>query len=127
MLGVIVISVAVAIGITMFSDNSISTNRDALVSDLQNLASRAQQFYHRPSSMGGGGNSFDLLTTGSISLLTNNPTNENGSFFIETAGSGSGIHALVVIKGLGTEMNGGAPVAAHVFVYPDRDSVATIN
>ncbi|HEX7571583.1 MAG TPA: hypothetical protein VF514_00715 [Bacteroidota bacterium] len=126
-LGVIVVSIAVAIGITMFSDSAVSTNRDALVSDLQNLATRAQQFYHRPVFMGGGGNSFDLLTTGSILLLTTNPTDANGSFFIETAGSGSGTNAMVVIKGVGTEMNDGAPVTAHVFVYPDRDSVATLN
>jgi hypothetical protein len=127
LLGVIVVSVAVGIGITMFADSSVSTNRDALVSDLQNLATRAQQFYHRPVYMGGGGNSFNLLTTGSISLLTNNPTDANGSFFIETAGGGSGATAMVVIKGVGTEMNNGAPVAAHVFVYPDRDSVAALN
>jgi Tfp pilus assembly protein PilE len=126
-LGVIVVSIAVAIGITMFSDSSISTNRDAVVSDLQTLATRAQQFYHRPIFMGGGGNSFDLLTTGSILLLTTNPTDENGSFVIETAGSGSGPNAMVVIKGVGTELNNGAPVAAHVFVFPDRDSVATLN
>lgn len=126
-LSVIVVSIAVAIGISMFSDSAVSTNRDALVSDLQNLATRAQQLYHRPASMGGGGNSFDMLTTGSISLLTSNPTDANGSFFIETAGSGSGVNAKVVIKGVGTELNNGAPVAAHVFVFPDRDSVATLN
>jgi hypothetical protein len=123
----IVISVAIAIGITMFTDSSISTSRDALVSDLQNLATRAQQFYHRPAVMGGGGNSFDLLTTGSISLLTNNPTDANGSFSIETSGSGSGPNAMVVIKGVGTETYNEAPVAAHVFVYPDRDSVVILN
>jgi Tfp pilus assembly protein PilE len=127
LLGVIVISVAVAIGITMFSDSAVSTNRDALVSDLQNLATRAQQFYHRPTSMGGGGNSFNLLTTGSIALLTATPTDANGSFYIETAGNGSGINATVVIRGVGTELNNGAPVAARVFVYPDRDSVVSLN
>ena len=126
-LGVIVVSIAVAIGITMFSDSAISSNRDALASDLQNLATRAQQFYHRPVFMGGGGNSFDLLTTSSISLLTTNPTDENGSFFIEIPGGGSGTSAVVVIKGVGTEMYNGAPIAARVFVFPDRDSMAIIN
>lgn len=126
-LGVIVVSVAVAIGISMFSDSSVSTNRDAVISDLVNLAGRAQQFYHRPASMGGGGYSFDLLTAGSISLLTANATNANGSYFIETPGSGSGPNAVVVIKGVGTETIAGLPVAAHVFVYPDRDSVAMLN
>ena len=126
-LGVIVVSVAVAIGISMFSDSSVSTNRDAVISDMVNLAGRAQQFYHRPASMGGGGYSFDLLTAGSISLLTANATNANGSYFIETPGSGRGPNAVVVIKGVGTETIAGLPVAAHVFVYPDRDSVAMLN
>jgi hypothetical protein len=57
-LGVIVVGIAVAVGITMFSDSAINANRDALSNDLVNLASRAQQFYRRPTSLGGGGNSF---------------------------------------------------------------------
>ncbi|HUI09093.1 MAG TPA: hypothetical protein VL221_02135, partial [Bacteroidota bacterium] len=74
-LGVIVVGIAVAVGITMFSDSAINANRDALSNDLVNLASRAQQFYRRPTSLGGGGNSFSLLTTTSITLLTNKPSN----------------------------------------------------
>jgi hypothetical protein len=126
-LGVIVVGIAVAVGITMFSDSAASSNRDAVIEDLQNLAQRAQQFYRRPTFMNGGGNSFTLLTTGAISLLTGKPVDANGSFSIEVAGAGSGTDAVVVIQGVGTELFNGTPVAAHVFVYPDRDSVATIN
>ena len=53
-LGVIVVGIAVAVGITMFSDSSINANRDALASDLVNMASRAQQYYRRPTALGGG-------------------------------------------------------------------------
>ena len=126
-LGVIVIGIAVAVGITMFADSAASSNRDAVVGDLENLAGRAQQFYHRPTTMGGGGNSFGALTTSSISLLTNMPSNANGSYFIETAGTGSGTAATVVIQGVGIELFNGSPVSAHVFVYSDHDSVVTIN
>lgn len=126
-LGVIVVSIAVAVGITMFADSAASSNRDAVTGDLQNLAQRAQQFYRRPTFLGGGGNSFDLLTTTSMSLLTSSPTNADGSYFIETAGSGSGTNAMVVIQGVGTELFNGSPVAAHIYVYPDHDSVVTIN
>jgi aldehyde:ferredoxin oxidoreductase len=38
-LGVIVVGIAVAVGITMFTDNAISANRDAVTNDLVNLAS----------------------------------------------------------------------------------------
>jgi hypothetical protein len=126
-LGVIVVGIAVAVGITMFSDSAINANRDALSNDLVNLASRAQQFYRRPTSLGGGGNSFNLLTATSITLLTNKPTNANGSYFVETAGAGSGSNALVVIQGIGNEIYGGSPVAVHVYVYPDHDSMVTLN
>ena len=126
-LGVIVVGIAVAVGITMFSDSAINANRDALSNDLVNLASRAQQFYRRPTSLGGGGNSFTLLTSSQISLLTNKPTNANGSYWIETGGSGTGTAAFLVIKGLGNEIYNGSPVAVHVYVYPDHDSMAVVN
>ncbi len=47
-LGVIVVGIAVVVGITMFQDNAISANRDAVTNDLVNLGARAQQFYRRP-------------------------------------------------------------------------------
>jgi len=43
--GVIVVGIAVPSVITMFSDSAVNANRDAMVNDLVNLASRAQQFY----------------------------------------------------------------------------------
>jgi len=62
-LGVIVVGIAVAVGITMFQDNAVSANRDAVTNDLVNLAARAQQFYRRPTALGGGQGSFALCTT----------------------------------------------------------------
>lgn len=57
-LGVIIVGIAVAVGITMFKTNAVAANRDALVNDLTNLAARAQQYYRRPTSLGGGGQTF---------------------------------------------------------------------
>ena len=68
-LGVIVVGIAVAVGITMFNDSATSANRDAVTNDLINLASRAQQYYRRPTALGGGGGSFAGLS-GNIKLLT---------------------------------------------------------
>jgi hypothetical protein len=126
-LGVIVVGIAVAVGITMFSDSAINANRDALSNDLVNLASRAQQFYRRPTSLGGGGNSFTALNTNAISLLTNKPSNANGSYSITGAGTGSGSSAQVIITGVGNEIFNGSPVSVMVFVWPDRDSMVTVN
>ena len=128
-LGVIVVGIAVAVGITMFSDSAITSNRDGLTNDLVNLASRAQQFYRRPTSLGGGGNSFTLLTADAagMSRLTNKPSNENGTYTIALAGTGSGTAATLEILGVGTELLNGQPVSVRVKVWPDRDSVWVVN
>jgi Tfp pilus assembly protein PilE len=88
-LGVIIVGIAVAVGITMFQDNAINSNRDAVSNDLVNLAARAQQFYRRPVGMGGGGNTFTGLTADAagIGKLTQSATNDNGSYSIITAGA----------------------------------------
>jgi len=112
-LGVIVVGITVAVGITMFSDSAVNANRDALSNDLVNLASRAQQYYRRPTSLGGGGNQFNNLT--SIAQLTNKPSNANGSYSL-TGGTGTG---PITIVGVGTEVVGGQPVKMTMSVYPD--------
>ncbi len=99
-LGVIVVGIAVAVGITMFSDNAVSANRDAVSNDLVNLAARAQQYYRRPTALGGGGGQFDNLT---LEKLTNMPggKNANGTYTVGTiVGGASG---SVIIHGVGTE------------------------
>ena len=130
-LGVIVVGIAVAVGITMFADSAVNANRDALTNDLVNLASRAQQYFRRPSSLGGGGNSFAALTatTAGIGLLTNKPVNGNGSYYIKVAGSGTGTAAVVEIEGLGNEIgkDNATGVIMHVKVKASWDSVWVIN
>jgi len=122
-LGVIVVGIAVVVGITMFQDNAISANRDAVTNDLVNLGARAQQFYRRPISLGGGQNSFDLLGT-DMSKLVNGATgstwtNPNGTYTLE---SGSGTSA--VVSGEGTEKVGGNPVKVTCTITPD--SIQTV-
>ncbi len=102
-LGVIVVGIAVAVGITMFSDNAVSANRDAVSNDLVNLAARAQQFYRRPAALGGGGNSFVGLTADATGLakLTNMALgkNANGTYTVSSAGTAN----QVILRGIGTE------------------------
>lgn len=99
-LGVIIVGIAVAVGITMFQDNAVNANRDAVSNDLINLAARAQQYYRRPVGLGGGGNSFAGLSADAagIAKLTNNATNDNGTYTISTAGDGT----HVTLRGVGT-------------------------
>ena len=113
-LGVIVVGIAVAVGITMFSDSAISANRDAVSNDLVNLAARAQQYYRRPTALGGGGNSFVGLAASAAGLarLTNmaGGANANGTYSISTAGTAN----QVSIQGVGKEMINGNYVTMRI-------------
>ncbi len=102
-LGVIVVGIAVAVGITMFNDSAVSANRDAVTNDLVNLASRGQQYYRRPTALGGGGGSFANLTAGSgMKLLTKTSgsamTNGNGTYTIVSSSA-----STLQIRGQGSE------------------------
>ena len=126
-LGVIVVGIAVAVGITMFTDNAVNANRDAVTNDLVNLAARAQQYYRRPTALGGGGNSFVGLTADAAGLtkLTNRASNANGTYSITTAGTATGM----VIQGVGTEnADGTNKVTMQIFVFSDKsDSVVIVH
>ena len=117
-LGVIVVGIAVAVGITMFADSAVTANRDAVTNDLVNLASRAQQYYRRPTALGGGGNSFTGLTANAAGLakLTSKASNANGRYTISVAGNASS----VTLSGIGYEVIGTDTVS--VTMYVDSDS-----
>jgi type II secretory pathway pseudopilin PulG len=58
-LGVIIVGIAVVVGINLFNANSEESAKDTIVSEATNLGAMAQQYYKKPTSMGGGGNKFD--------------------------------------------------------------------
>ncbi|MBM2839967.1 MAG: hypothetical protein HW412_495 [Bacteroidetes bacterium] len=125
-LGVIVVGIAVAVGITMFTDNAVSANKDAVTNDLVNLASRAQQFYRRPTALGGGQGSFVLLTAtpAGLAKLTSKAINSNGTYSISTAGSAT----QVELHGLGTEKGtDGNPLDINMMVLADSTYVTFNN
>jgi hypothetical protein len=100
-LGVIIVGIAVAVGITMFQDNAVDQNRSAVIADLTTLAAKSQQYYSKPVSLGGGGNSFVGLTADATGVgilasvgFTNNA---NGLYSVKTAGTAT----TVVLHGVG--------------------------
>ena len=117
-LGVIVVGIAVVVGINLFNANSVSSNRDGVVSDLNNLGAMAQQFYKKPTSMGGGGNAF----TGNgqtWALPLELDTTANGSY-AATVNAQS-----VSIVGTGNEKNSAGLAIQHTAtVSPTAISVA---
>ena len=125
-LGVIVVGIAVAVGITMFSDNAVSANKDAVTNDLVNLASRAQQYYRRPLALGGGQGSFVGLEASAAGLakLTSKATNSNGTYAI----TGAGTATSVTLHGTGTEKGTtGALLSITMQVFSDSTYVTFDN
>ena len=78
-LGVIIVGIAIAVGISMFSSGTVQANKDAIINDLNNLAANAYQYRIRPTTMGGGGGGY----TG-YAIPTKLASNENAAY---TAGS----------------------------------------
>ena len=76
-LAVIIVGIAVAVGITQLQEGALSANADALRTDCQAISAKAQGWYRRPASLGGGGNSFVGATMAKIGAT---PVNDNGSY-----------------------------------------------
>jgi hypothetical protein len=79
-LGVIIVGIAIAIGISLFGAQSIASNRDAMINDLNHLASFAYQFRVRLRSMGGGEGDYSSFT-----IPTKMTVNEDGTYSVNGA------------------------------------------
>ncbi|MCZ6703251.1 MAG: hypothetical protein O6940_09455 [Ignavibacteria bacterium] len=117
-LGVIVVGIAVVVGINLFNANATAANRDGVISDLNNLSAMAQQFYKKPTSMGGGGNTFTSWT-----IPTGLDSTANGTYGATPSASN------VIIVGTGYEPgdDGTNPVKATATVTSSTISVAVNN
>ena len=73
-LGVIIVGLAIAVGLSLFSAQSIQSNKDAIINDLNNLGAYCYQFKIRPLSMGGGSGSYANCTLPSKMSSNDNAT-----------------------------------------------------
>ncbi len=89
-LGVIIVGIAIAVGLSLFSAQSVQSNRDAIINDLNNLAAQAYQYMIRPSSMGGGQGSY-----GGFSIPSKMATNENATYSIGAAAAAASAMSIV--------------------------------
>jgi hypothetical protein len=81
-LGIIIVGVAVCIANQLFEANAEDSNKDSIASELLHLGMIAQQFYGKPSEMGGGNNSY----TG-WQIPENFDSTESGTFTIRSSNS----------------------------------------
>jgi hypothetical protein len=79
-LGIIVIGIAIAAGIGMFESQNVLTNRDSIISDLNELAANAFQFRGKLRTMGGGQGDYSTYTIPSMMA-----TNVNATYSVQSA------------------------------------------
>ena len=120
-LGVIIVGIAVAVGINMFAGGAAQANFDAVMNDLQKIASDAGGWYKKPTSLGGGGRTFENVT---LSVLGAQSSNINGTYSIV----GTPGVASFEVQGVGVEDgdNDGTNVTISITVYADSNSTPTI-
>jgi hypothetical protein len=122
---VVILGIAFTVGFTIFRDQASASNRDSITNDLVNFAASAQAYYRRPTTLGGGGRSFDGFA---LQKITSKPTNPDGSYSVVGAPRGNG---PLILRGVGTELgnDGVTKVKVDLFVYPDSIIVdqSTIN
>ena len=81
-LGMMLIGIAIYVGISLFSANTVEDSRNAIIVDLQNFAARANAYYWKPEAQGGGGKSFANITMAQVYPMNENV---NARYFIESA------------------------------------------
>ncbi len=116
-LGVIIVGIAIVVGINIATTSAQSSNRDAVIADLNTIGNYAQQYYRKPSSMGGGNNTFTGWT-----IPPAIDTTGNGTFVATVAAQ------TVTLVGTGNETgnDGSAKVKATATITPTNITV-TIN
>jgi hypothetical protein len=117
-LGVIIVGMAITIGISLFTSNAQSSNRDAVIGDLTNLGSLARKYYIETTSLGGGNQSFNGWT-----IPDNLATDGNGSFSVSISSQQVTITGLGIQKGT----DDSTPVKVTNYVTSTKDSIVVNN
>ncbi len=120
-LSVIIVGAAIAVGITMFNNQSYSANKTSLAADAQSFATQVVQYYKTPASQGGADKTMANMTKKNISNFlgwgaTSDTTGtENGSYSVDVATNG----VYVYIYGLGKEVKGSShPAIRTTITFP---------
>jgi len=77
-LGTIIVGVAVVVGINMFTTGAVNAERDALLQDVNNIASAAASYWRKPAALGGGARSY--VGVSDVTVLGADSSNANGTF-----------------------------------------------
>ncbi|MBI5476746.1 MAG: hypothetical protein HY964_08440 [Ignavibacteriales bacterium] len=93
-LGVIIVGLAIAVGVTMFSAQSTESNKDGITSGLMSIAANAYEYKIRPRTLGGG-----LPSYVGYSVPLKLQSDENGTYQV----FGSITQTQVQIRGISSQ------------------------
>lgn len=110
-LGVIIVGVAIAVGITIFNNQAYNNNRQAVATELNTYGTSAMQWWKTPEAQGGAGRTFvegdapddiaQYIGFGADADAVY--TTSTGSFKVISVGADT----TVVLHGIGTDSKGG--------------------
>lgn len=81
-LGTIIVGVAVVVGINMFATGAINAERDALLQDVNNVASNAASYWRKPAALGGGNRTF--VGVSDVTSFGADSSNANGNIIMSS-------------------------------------------
>lgn len=84
-LSTIIVGIAVVVGINMFSSGSVNAERDALLQDVNTIASQAAAYWRKPAELGGGNRSFAGVTD--VTTFGGDSSNANGTYLMSSVGA----------------------------------------
>jgi hypothetical protein len=105
-LGIIVVGVAIAVGITMFNNASFKANEQSLVSELANYATQVIQYWKTPIAQGGASQQQIEITDEKVARFIGfnglgNTFSSNDGLFRVADITGSGDSLRVVLEAIG--------------------------
>ena len=114
--GIIIVSLARWGGLLLFRANAIDSKRNNVTNELVNLAAMAQQYYMKPTSLGGGGRNFTGWTIPNELVQTG-----NGHYSANIA------PGTVVLTGIGNEVvTGNDSVQVKLSVLPTTYTITIV-
>ena len=116
----VIVGSAIIVTMMILHSKQVETNHNELKNELIYYATKAREFYWRPSALGGGNRSFAGVTLAKLSMVSSNAT---GRFFIV----GSPTKDEVVIGGIGTVTVGKDTTQAQVIVNEQNSTFQIIH
>ena len=100
-LGAVLVGIAIIVGFNMFSTGAVNAESDALLRDVNEIASKARAYFRRLPTMGGGGGSFK--SAADVTVFGADSTNANGSYVMSSVKgneftlTGTGVNEGVIV------------------------------